>query len=277
MAGYSLGDLTIKKSVDGETVSSSELLFPEGFSLVEPWAGATIQAGNYAANKTTLTLIANDPQVQAAIAAQPRAEAGYVAVTINYRTSDGTLVKTESFRSAVRPAAGGLGQSAFLNQNYQINVPEGYTLVSAIPSQIFTPNIRGRGMAELTVSPDTHPSETVTNVHCDFYSPEGELLWIQDIPFYGEGEVRLTQNMLQLPPGYVLDEIWTDYVTQAGQDLTVRLQIIPRQDGTGNRQKTLRVKGTDTAASSSMVLALTGLAASGTLGLLLKRKFWQKE
>lgn len=305
-AGFRVGQQIIKLPGEGMVTLPQEALeVPEGYVLNEAWQ--TYQAPAMDTLGIDFQVVSTEPELQTAIASQQKEIANEEALMLNYRLSDGSLIDTQTFTCKHMATGGSATYPLYLNQDYFIDVPAGYRLITQ-PAEHYDVRLSSRKMVDLYVEPDSHAAETSdkeqipngqpTTVHCLYEDAAGTIIGTQDISYSQANgsidgrtsNVILARNDLQIPAGWKLDEAWQMYYTEPGTDLMVRFQIAPVSESTeltfagsssdtsgaanaSGRNTQPQVNGNvQTAVSLDPALSLMAAALSGTAAWQLFRR-----
>ena len=147
-AGYIIASQQVSYSGEGvQTLDQNDLQVPTGYLPTESWQTYQVNPGETLS--VDLSVVPDDGTLAAIYAAQKSQNNS--ALTLNYWLEDGTLINSQTF-DYYRAAAGGTPVYT-LGENYSVNVPAGYTLISQAPESIQVP-ARNRGVIDLYVKPD---------------------------------------------------------------------------------------------------------------------------
>lgn len=138
-SGYNVGSQEISYSGEGiQTLNQADLQIPSGYALAQEWLTYQAEPGGF--NYVTIAVAPTNPTLAQIYNAQ--GDQQFSVLTINYWLEDGTLVNSQTFQY-FRASAGGTPVYT-LNENYVVNVPAGYTLITPAPESIqIGPNSRG--------------------------------------------------------------------------------------------------------------------------------------
>lgn len=147
-AGYIVTSQEVSYSGEGvQTLDQNDLQFPAGYLPAEAWQ--SYQANPGQTLSVDLPVVPDDGTLAAIYAAQKSQNNS--ALTINYWLEDGTLINSQTF-DYYRVSAGGIPVYT-LGENYSINVPAGYTLITQAPDTVQVPALN-RGVINFYVQPD---------------------------------------------------------------------------------------------------------------------------
>lgn len=232
-------DLEVSDEIDGMVfLDFEQLTLPEGYSLAQPWEPISVVAGEDLGVEVFIIYDEKDIENYFSTQTEHPQTTSLVALTFNYWTETGTLVDCQTFfYEDLRGSAGGLAfQSLYLDVNYKIYAPMGYKLLSTPLDQYDVLN-GSRKIIDLVVTPGTdvtYPSkeseEEDYEACISYYRMENgqrNVVGVQCIPFFGEGTVQVSQNELEIPEGYTLNQMWPaidPYVSNA--NLSVPIEVI---------------------------------------------------
>lgn len=149
-AGYQIGYEALDFPGDADhTVELSDLNIPEGFVLDEEYQPVTVAAGDF--SNLNVQVNSANPKLAEIYASQNKDENRSV-ITFNYWTEDGNLVDSETEPLTLDGAAGGL-PTISLYQDYTIDVPKGYQLITPAPETLQDYFYDSRTIVDLQVKP----------------------------------------------------------------------------------------------------------------------------
>lgn len=290
-------DLRVEGSEGTITLEPEMLTLPDGFVLGDAWQPYSTPAGQDLG--VTIPVVCSDPEVEAIIASQnenPKT-LGVSALTLNYRTEDGSLVDSKSyFYEDLRAIAGGSPERTLREDwDYVITPPEGYAL-NAAPAQSYSVPNGARTLVDLRVVPgtdSTYPSKDPADgdytAYITFYEAQNgqrRLVSAQHIPYTGDGTISVTQNLIELPEGYRLKMSWPvqdPFVSNANLAMPVEVAAVqsssapasstavPSSSGAAGSSilpGTRRAASVNTGAELSLHTASGYLGAAGSILLL---------
>lgn len=232
-------NLEVSNEIDGMVfLEFEQLILPKGYSLAQPWEEVSVVAGEDLSLEIFLVYDEKDVENYFSTQTEHPQSTSLVALTFNYWTESGMLVNCQTFfYEDLRGSAGGLAfQSLYLDVNYRIQVPAGYQLLNTPLDQYDVLN-GSRKIVDFVVkaggdstysSPESEGGDY--GAYVAYYQVENgqrNVVSVQHIPFFGEGNVQVTQDLLELPEGYDLNQMWPaidPYVSNA--NLSVPIEVI---------------------------------------------------
>ncbi|MDE5758220.1 MAG: hypothetical protein K2H85_06365 [Allobaculum sp.] len=237
-------DLEVLDEIDGLVfLDFEQLTLPENYSLAQPWEPISVIAGEDLGVEVFLVYDEEDVENYFSKQTDHPQTTSLVALTFNYWTETGVLVDCQTFfyEDLRGWAGGGAFQSLYLDVNYRIQAPMGYKLLST-PLDQYNISNRSRKIIDLVVTlgtdtsyPSKESEEGDYEACISYYQMENgqkNVVGVQCIPFFGEGTVQVSQDLLELPEGYTLNQRWPaidPYVSNA--NLSVPIEVIATSSG----------------------------------------------